>query len=102
MPKTPQSPALTDDALAELLADALVERAMTDPYVRRVALRAAGLLKEPVDCSIDELARQMGVCRKRLKQLSDRALQKLSRKPEVYHIRGYFFAKRTTDGTDED
>lgn len=77
------------DAQAELLADAWIERAMTDPAIRRQALRAVGLLRRPAELKIDELAAQMGVSRQRLKQISDRALEKLGRMPDVYRMRGF-------------
>ena len=48
-----------DDALADALADAWVDRAASDPVIRRAALRAAGLMREPDSQS--ELARQCGL-----------------------------------------
>ena len=98
----PSNPSdLTDDELAELVADAWVERAMTDPAIRRAALRAAGLLRRPCEMKLDELAAVMGVTRQRLKQISDCALEKLARKPEVYRMLGFLKSESTADEQDE-
>jgi len=52
---------LTDDQLAEALADAWIEQAFRNPVMRREALRAAGLLPEPVQMTLAEISRQCGV-----------------------------------------
>ena len=70
-----------DDALAEAIADAWVERAMTDARLRRMALRAAGLLKEPADMTREELAREYGVTERSLRRTAEDALTKLRHHP---------------------
>jgi DNA-directed RNA polymerase sigma subunit (sigma70/sigma32) len=70
-----------DDALAEAIADAWVERAMTDETLRRMALRAAGLLKHPADMSREELARHYGVSERSLRRTAEDALAKLRHHP---------------------
>lgn len=76
-----------DDALAEAIADAWVARAAADPALRRLALRAAGLRKEPSDMTTDELAREHGTDRHTLNRLATRALTKLRLSPEFQAIR---------------
>lgn len=57
---TPTAPAHDDDdVLSDELADAWIERAACNPAIRREALRAAGLLPQPM--TIAELALQCGV-----------------------------------------
>jgi hypothetical protein len=48
-----------DEALASALADAWVQRAESDPRLRREALRAAGLLPQPQ--TLRDLASQCGI-----------------------------------------
>ena len=72
-----------DDALAEAMADEWIARAQSDPSIRRLALRAAGLAKEPADMTADELAREHGTDRHSLNRLALRALRKLRLSPEV-------------------
>jgi len=57
-----------DDAAAAALADAWVEAAAGNPYLRREALRAAGLL-HPAD-TVDELSRQCGLSPATIKQIT--------------------------------
>jgi hypothetical protein len=83
MPSTPQIRDDSDDALAEALADAWVERAAHDPTLRRLALRAAGLRKEPADMTQDELAAAHGTDRHSLNRLALHALRKLRLSPEI-------------------
>jgi len=74
---------VSDDALAEALADAWVARAESDPALRRLALRAAGLAKEPADMTQDELASEWHTDRSALNRLALHALQKLRLSPEI-------------------
>ena len=76
-----------DDALAEALADAWVARAATDPALRRLALRAAGLRKAPAEMTQDELARDHGTDRATLNRLALTALKKLRHSPELSALR---------------
>ena len=76
-----------DDALAEALADAWIERAAQDPALRRLALRAAGLTKAPADMTQDELATAHGTDRSGLNRLALRALKKLRYSPELSALR---------------
>lgn len=55
----PPNPAADDDTLADALADAWIERAASDPVIRRAALRAAGLLQETT--TLPEIAQQCGL-----------------------------------------
>lgn len=86
---TPPTHALTpdDDTLAAALADAVVAGAAHDPALRRLALRAAGKLKHPCDCTADELAEQHGISRFALNRIAARALTKLRLSPELQAIR---------------
>lgn len=70
-----------DDALAEALADAWVERAMTDAALRRLALRAAGLAKPPAEMTRAELAREHGTSLRSLHRLETNVLTKLRHHP---------------------
>ncbi len=72
-----------DDALAEALADAWVELAAHDASLRRLALRAAGLRKEPADMTQDELAAAWHTDRHSLNRLALHALRKLRLSPEI-------------------
>lgn len=81
-PTTPDS----DDALAEALADAWVARAESDPALRRLALRAAGLRKEPADMTQEELAAEWHTDRSSLNRLALHALRKLRLSPEISAI----------------
>ena len=81
-PTTPDS----DDALAEALADAWVARAESDPALRRLALRAAGLRKEPADMTQEELAAEWHTDRNSLNRLALHALRKLRLSPEISAI----------------
>lgn len=76
-----------DDALAEALADAWVARAAADPALRRLALRAAGLRKEPADMTQEELAADWHTDRHTLNRLALHALQKLRLSPECRALR---------------
>ena len=89
MIQTPSQSAdlVTDDALAEALADAWVARAESDPALRRLALRAAGLSKEPADMTQDELASEWQTDRHALNRLALHALRKLRLSPEITAIR---------------
>lgn len=71
----------TDDEIAEALADAWVERAASDPALRRLALRAAGLRPEPADMTASQLAHEHGVSRRTLRRIEQDALQKLRHHP---------------------
>jgi hypothetical protein len=84
-PTTPDSK--DDDALAEALADAWVARAAVDPTLRRLALRAAGLAKEPADMTQDELAGEWHTDRHALNRLALHALQKLRLSPEILSLK---------------
>lgn len=77
------TPDADDDALADALADAWVARAATDPALCRLALRAAGLAKEPADMTQDELATEHGTDRHTLNRLALHALAKLRLAPEI-------------------
>lgn len=79
MPDTP--PLDDDDALADALADAWVEAAATDPAMRRLALRAAGLSKAPADMDRPEFARSLGVSDRTLRRVEAVALRKLALNP---------------------
>lgn len=70
-----------DDALAEAIADAWVARAHQDPALRRLALRAAGLAKTPAEMTPAELAHELAVTERRLRQIQQDALQKLRHHP---------------------
>lgn len=88
MPSTPQIPPdADDDALAEALADSWVAGAAHDPRLCRLALRAAGLAKEPADMTQDELAAEHGTDRHTLNRLALHALNKLRHSPELRTIR---------------
>jgi hypothetical protein len=76
-----------DDALAEILADAWVARAATEPALCRLALRAAGLAKAPAEMTPDELAAHWGTDRAALNRLALHALNKLRHAPEIRAIR---------------
>lgn len=82
---TPADP--SDDALAEALADAWVEQAAHDLTLRRLALRAAGICKEPADMTQDELAAAHGTDRHTLNRLALHALKKLRLSPEIRTLR---------------
>jgi hypothetical protein len=88
IPATSQTAEMvTDDALAEALADAWVERAAHDPALRRLALRAAGLAKEPADMTQEELAAEWHTDRHSLNRLALHALRKLRLSPEISAIK---------------
>jgi hypothetical protein len=88
IPATSQtSDLVTDDALAEALADAWVARAESEPALRRLALRAAGLSKEPADMTQDELAAAWHTDRHSLNRLALHALRKLRLSPEISAIK---------------
>jgi hypothetical protein len=70
-----------DDILAEALADAWIERASGDPALRRLALRAAGLAKEPAAMTTAELAAHHGITVRRIRQIEADALFKLRHHP---------------------
>ena len=70
-----------DDAIAEALADAWIARAASDPTLRRLALRAAGLRKAPADMTRSELAQEHGVSVRTLRQDESNALHKLKLHP---------------------
>lgn len=86
MPTPPPLPD-DDDALAEALADSWVAGAAHDPRLCRLALRAAGLAKEPADMTQDELAAEHGTDRRSLNRLALHALHKLRLAPEVRLLR---------------
>lgn len=68
MSTDPATPDLADDdALADALADAWVEAAATNPYHRREALRAAGLLQEPA--TVEDFSRQCGISEATVKHI---------------------------------
>ena len=79
------NPATDDDSIAEALADAWVERAAGDPALRRLVLRAAGLIPGPAkptaDMSIAELAAAHDLTERRIRQLQQDALFKLRHNP---------------------
>jgi len=75
-----------DDSLAEALADAWIERAMVDENLRRLALRAAGLAKEPAEMSHEELARHLGTSRRSLLRIEADLLQRLRLDPKCLRI----------------
>jgi hypothetical protein len=75
-----------DDSLAEALADAWIERAMVDENLRRLALRAAGLAKEPADMTHEELARHHGTSRRSLLRIEANLLQRFRLDPECQRI----------------
>lgn len=81
------SPDADDDALAEALADSWVAGAAHDPRLCRLALRAAGLAKEPADMTQDELAAEHGTDRHTLNRLALRALTKLRLAPEIQGLK---------------
>lgn len=93
MPDTP--PLDDDDALADALADAWIERAATDPALRRLALRAAGLSKSPADMNRLELARDLGVSDRTLRRLESIALRKLALDP-VTRLALQAYTRRST------
>jgi DNA-directed RNA polymerase specialized sigma24 family protein len=70
-----------DDALAEAIADAWVARAAAEPELRRMALYAAGLEKQPADMSARELASKLGVSERSLRRTASDALFKLRHHP---------------------
>ena len=72
-----------EEALAERLADLWVERALVDPAIRRAALRAVGLIKEPAEMTIEELADSQGTSRRTLNRIANRLLRKLKLNPEI-------------------
>lgn len=76
-----------DDALADALADAWIEQAATNPALRRAALRAVGLLKEPADMTTAELAREQGTDRHGLTRIAQRAIKRLRYCPELSHLK---------------
>ena len=80
----PTTHALTpdDETLAAALADAVVAGAAHDPALRRLALRAAGLAKEPADMTQDELAESYGCDQATICRMALRALKKLQLSPE--------------------
>ena len=78
---TRHQPDLDDDALAEALADAWVEKAMQDPVMRKLALRAAGLAKAPAEMTREELAREHGTSLRSLRRTEADALFKLRNHP---------------------
>ena len=82
-PPTPDEGPAADDALAEALADAWVASAAHDPALRRAALRAAGLTKEPADMTLDELAVCHGSDRHALTRLALRTLRRLRHEPVI-------------------
>jgi len=85
----PSSPAdsLSDDALAERLADLWIERAATDRRLRLQARRAAGLDPEPSALTVSQLADLHGTDRDTLNRIAARALRKLRLSPELQAIR---------------
>jgi DNA-directed RNA polymerase sigma subunit (sigma70/sigma32) len=80
-------PATDDDTLADAVADALIERAMSDPSLRRIALRAAGLApgpaKHPADMTAEELAAAHGVTTRRIYQLQSDTMLRLKNDPKA-------------------
>ena len=72
-----------DDALADMLADAWVERAAHDPALRRLAMRAAGIRKAPAEMTAAELACEHGTDRHALNRIALHALRKLRLSPIV-------------------
>jgi hypothetical protein len=84
MPDPSPAPAdCDDDALADKLADAWIEQAANNPALRRAALRAVGLLKEPADMTVQELAEVHCANRHQLNRIAARALEKLRLSPEI-------------------
>ena len=75
-----------DDQLAEALADAWVERAAVDAGLRRLALRAAGLAKEPSEMSSEEMANHLGTSRRSLARLQADILRRLRLDPKTLRI----------------
>ena len=69
-----------DDALAEALADAWIERAAEDPALRRLALEAVGLLPQTKP-TMEDLAAKYGVKPDTLIRQSNDALLKLRHHP---------------------
>lgn len=79
MPTTTTAPAPEnddDDAVAEALADALVESAMTNPVHRLHLLQILGRAPEPGRISQEALAAALGISRQRVDKLERRALLK--------------------------
>ncbi len=67
-----------DDALADMIADRIVERAMEAPGpVRLVALRMAGLIPEDCPLSQSTVATFLGTTRWQVRRLEARGLSKL-------------------------
>jgi DNA-directed RNA polymerase sigma subunit (sigma70/sigma32) len=75
-----------DDSLAEALADAWIERAVSDAKLRRLALRAAGLAKEPAAMSAAELAAEHGLTERRLRQIQADLLTRFRHDPNWLRI----------------
>ena len=86
MPDLPPLPD-DDDALAEAIADAWIEQAATDPAIQRAALRAAGLLKEPADMTVTELALEHGTDRHTLNRVLHSVLRRLKHHPKISHLK---------------
>ncbi len=81
----PKAKPLSDDALATLLADKLVELANRPGVKRMAALQMAGLLPEN---GIEDamMAHVLGCCTKTVSNTRRTALEKLSLKPEVREL----------------
>lgn len=75
-----------DDQLANAIADAWVDLAARDSNLRRIALRAAGLAKEPADMTADEFASYLGTSRRSLGRIQDNILRRLRLDPKTLRI----------------
>lgn len=79
------APPLDDDeALAEWLADQLVELARTPGPVRLAAFQAAGLLREPGEISHREIGSALGIHGSRVSRTERVALEKLRHRIGTY------------------
>lgn len=76
------TPPPSDDDLAELLADKLVELAMQPGLFRLAALQMAGLLPE-TDLDDVTLATHLGCTRRHIHNIRRAGLEKLACRPDV-------------------
>ena len=74
-----------DDALAELLADKIVELACEPGLMRLAALQMAGLLPE-TDLDDVALARALGCTRRTVFNIRRSGLEKLACRPDVLEL----------------
>lgn len=79
-------PLYDDDALADAIADRLVELASQPGILRLAALQMAGLLpQEPLEQAT--IATHLGCTRRRVQQLQQSALAKLATNTLARHLR---------------